>query len=240
MTLTAEITVGDVVVEDPAIAKVFEGLDIDYFCDGRRPLGDALRECGVSFDEFRRQRDRGAPHSQACPANGDWRTVPLRHLIRHIIAAHHAYLHSEMPTLERWAAQHQASHEVGLPGLLQVLQRLKQEIEVHIRKEETILFPAIADMEAAVASGRRPAALPFGTVSNFSRVLEREHRKCAAVLHEISVLAGNHPCPPDASEDLWTALQRLQTLVADAHYHIHLENNILFPRAIELEKGGRL
>lgn len=238
--LTAEPTVGNIVTETPVIVEVFERLDLDYFCRGSRLLGDALSECGVSFDDFMKERRRAVRHAPAKPANGDWKTAPLRDLIRHIISTHHAYLHREIPALQQWAVTYQANQGVGLPGLPQLLQRLKQEMEIHMRKEETILFPAIADMEAAVASGCRQPALPFGKVSNFSRVLEREHVSHAAGLHDIRVLTGNHPCPPDAGENLRGVFERLKILVADTHYHIHLENNILFARAIELEKGDGL
>jgi regulator of cell morphogenesis and NO signaling len=228
------------VVDTPAIAEVFEELDIDYFCRGNRSLPDALNERGVSLEDFKRECEGASRRSDGRAAVPDWRAVPLRRLINHIVDTHHAFLHRELPALDKYIVDHHPRDSVWPPALVQVFQCLKRDMEVHMRKEETILFPTIVDMQTAVASGRRPRALPFGSVANFSRVLEQEHRRTAGVLHEIRVLTNNYTCAPAASDNLQTVYRRLQAMAADVHQHIHLENNILFPRAIDLEKGELL
>lgn len=241
MTQSAENTIRDMVIETSAAAEVLEQLDIDYFCRGNRSLREALDEKGVSMEDFTRERERVCRQRPCGPAVPDWRTVPLRILIDFIVNTHHAFLHRELPVLDRCiAAHHAGSEHVWLPALRQMFHHLQKDMEVHMRKEESILFPTIADMETAMAAGRTPLSLPFGSVANFSRVLEQEHRQTAGVLQEIRVLTNNYTCPPRASEDLRMLFRRMQILVADVHRHIHLENNILFPRAIDLERGESL
>ena len=104
-----------------------------------------------------------------------------------------------------------------------------------MRKEESILFPAIIEIEATVSAGKMPRSMPFGSVANFSRVLEEEHRQTAGTLREIRRLINSHSCD-GRSDALITMSRRLQAMLTDVHRHIHLENNVLFPRAIELER----
>jgi regulator of cell morphogenesis and NO signaling len=219
----------DVVIADPSMADVFRNLNIDYFCRGEQLLRDALSERGVSLDRFHYESKR--THRQgASAATPDWSATPLRTLAAYIVDTHHAYLHHELPLLDRLIEQHQ-------PGRLSdAFRRLRHDLEVQMRKEETILFPAIADMEAALAAGRTPAARSFGSVANFTIIQMQQHRRTAASLHELSSLTNQYQCPGEATPALHCLYRRLQTLAADLQYHIHLENNILFPRAIQLEK----
>lgn len=235
MTQEALCTLRNMVLETPDVAGIFEELDVDYYCRGNRALRDALNENGVSLEDFKRKRDCACPdHITPAP---DWHTVSLRKLVNHIVNRHHAFLHGELPALGAWMEETHPGESAWLPTLRQVLLRLKRDFEVHMRKEETILFPAIVEMEIAVTEGRGPQALPFGSVANFSRVLEKDHRRAANLLRELRVVTNNYRCPPAAPAHLQTLFRRLQTLVADVHQHIHLENNVLFPRAIDLEKG---
>lgn len=228
------------VIENPAAADVFEKLDIDYACRGGRVLGDVLCESGISLDAFIGEVDRVACMKRN-PPGPDWRAVPLRMLIRHIVDKHHAYLRFELPALDKEITTN-PEQRPGERELLLVLRRaiqhFQRKLEVQIRKEEVILFPAISDLETTLMSGGSPAESLFGSVANLSRAMEEENNGAAGALHEIRILSNNYTCPPDVSMGLKTLLKRLQILAADAHQHLHLENNILFPRAVRLEKGG--
>jgi regulator of cell morphogenesis and NO signaling len=241
VAFTLDHSICDVVIENPAAADVFEKLDIDYACRGGRVLGDVLSESGISLDAFIGEVDRVACIRTGNPTGPDWRVLPLRMLIRHIIDKHHAYLRFELPALDKWitgiSEQHPGERELLLT-LQRAIQRFERKLEVQVRKEEVILFPAISDLETATVSGASPAELLFGSVANLSRAMEEENNGVARALHEIRILSNDYTCPPDASNSLKTLLKRLQILAADAHQHLHLENNILFPRAISLEKGG--
>ena len=241
MAFTLDHSICDVAIENPAAADVFEKLDIDYACRGGRVLGDVLSESGISLDAFIGEVDRVACMKTGNPPGPDWRVVPLRMLIRHIVDKHHAYLRFELPALDKWITMNpeQRPGERELVLVLQrAIQRFQRKLEVQMRKEEVILFPAISDLETAAVSGASPAESLFGSVANLSRAMEEENNGAAGALHEIRILSNDYTYPPDASNGLKTLLKRLQILAADAHQHLHLENNILFPRAISLEKGG--
>jgi regulator of cell morphogenesis and NO signaling len=108
-----------------------------------------------------------------------------------------------------------------------------------MRKEEAILFPAIVNLELTVAAGGPPIPSQFGSVSNVTRVLGQDHYKTACALDEIRELTNNFVCPSDVQLTMPALFRRLKTLAVDTHHHVHLENNVLFPRAVALEKGEK-
>jgi len=214
--VSPEALLRDIVATQPAAAEVFDVLDIDYFCRGGRTLGEALKERATSLQEFAAEcasRAR-ATHQDAPPCLRDLRT-----LIDYILEKHHAYVHRELPLL---AAMIEDS------PLRETFARFHRDIEVQMRKEETILFPAIVAVEIAAGEGRDPDPLPFGRVANFSRTQQQQHCRTAATLSELRSLV-----QPARESPLRS---RLLHLIADVRYHIHLEDNVLFPRAVELER----
>jgi regulator of cell morphogenesis and NO signaling len=236
------MTLGEVVIQNPAAAEIFEDLDIDYSCRGNRLLSDALKEHNVPLDAFTGELARVGHPKRKQASQSDWRSVPLRVLIKHIVETHHGYLHSELPALEQLIAGillHESSDGVPLADLHRTVQHLKRELELQMRKEEAILFPAIAELESAIVAGGQPRPSQFGSVANLSRVLGQDHHKAARELHEIRVLTNNYCCAPGVQTSIPALFRRLRYLAADMHRHVHLENNILFPRAIALERGER-
>ena len=170
----------------------------------------------------------------------DWRSASLGELVQHILGRHHGYLRSELPLLEEMMAKvveaHHVRHGASLLPLRRIFQHLKQELESHIKKEEGILFPAILKLETALAAGKGAPRPPFGSFSNPVRVMEQEHQSAGWALNEMREITGDYMYPPDACETYRALFRRLEALEADMHTHIHLENNILFPRAMELER----
>jgi iron-sulfur cluster repair di-iron protein len=144
------MTLAEVVIRNPAAAEIFEDLNIDYFCRGSRLLGDVLNESNVMLDAFTGELARvAAPNVKQRP-EPDWQILPLRNLIKHIVDKHHAYLHSELPALDRLIGRMTTESpidDVPLVKLHKTIQRLKRELELQMRKEEAILFPAISDLE---------------------------------------------------------------------------------------------
>jgi regulator of cell morphogenesis and NO signaling len=240
VNLTPEQSVRDVLLECPAAAQVFEQLNIDYCCRGNRALGDALSERGVSLQTFLGEVDQIADFGSRHAANPDWRVVPLRKLIRHIIDTHHAYLRVELPALDKWitaiSREHPGEGELMF-SLQQAIQRFQRNLEVQMSKEEAVLFPAISKLETGEMRGVAPSGPLFGSVANLARVMEKESTSALGVLSEIRILSKNFAGRPEASAALKTLFDRLRVLEADTHQHLHLENNVLFPRAIGLEKG---
>jgi regulator of cell morphogenesis and NO signaling len=234
------MTLAEVVIRNPAAAEIFEDLNIDYFCRGSRLLGDVLNESNVMLDAFTGELARvAAPNVKQRP-EPDWQILPLRNLIKHIVDKHHAYLHSELPALDRLIGRMTTESpidDVPLVKLHKTIQRLKRELELQMRKEEAILFPAISDLDASVAGGGQPNPISqFGSVANLSRVLGQNHNKTACELDEIRELTNNYRHRSGGHLAVPDVFRRLRALALDMHKHVHLENNVLFPRAVQLEK----
>lgn len=195
----------------------------------------ACREKGLSAEQILAEVEQTKPTRDA----RDWATAPLAELADHIVTIHHAYLRSAMPALDqrlvKVIAAHGPNHAKSLLPLRQAWQGLVEELTAHMMKEEMILFPLIKRIEAAQRAG---AGLPgghCGSVNNPIRVMEYEHDNAANALREMRRVTGDYALPADACNTYRALFEGLQELETDLHLHIHLENNILFPRASEVE-----
>jgi len=152
-----------------------------------------------------------------------WQTASLADLIDHILTKHHAWLKTELPRLDRLrqkvTAADRATHADSLLPLGETFQALRQELEAHMMKEELVLFPMIRAGSSSVA--------------NPIRVMEQEHDSAGLALERMRAVTGNYTLPTDACNSYRALFAGLQELEADLHRHIHLENNILFPRAAQ-------
>lgn len=235
MTITADTPLGELVTTNPATADLFDRLGIDYYCRGQQLLGDALKEHNVSVDAFARELFRADRKT-----TDNWKPTTLRALIDHIVETHHEYLRRELPALEgligRIINQPLVEKPAFLAPLRTAIHELRRDLELQMRKEETILFPAIAELERSANSGE-PRVAQFGSLANLVRVMGREHEKATGSLKAIAALTGNFTPVPGTSARISTLFEKLKALMGDVHRHVHLENNILYPRAIELEKG---
>ncbi len=232
-SLTKETPVGQWVARQPELARVFEDLQIDYCCGGELPLKDACRERGLEPNEVL-ERLVEAERTTGGDANHDWLHMPLTQLCDHIEATHHGFMRRELPRLESLLGKvinaHAERHS-ELHAVRDAFAALRAEVEPHMMKEERILFPAIRQMERAGAA----AIFPFGSVANPIRVMEDEHDNAGQALHRMRELTRGYEPPDDACNSYRALLDGLRELEADLHQHIHKENNILFPRAIEME-----
>jgi regulator of cell morphogenesis and NO signaling len=242
--LTENRQIGEIAAENSAAIALFEKHKIDYCCAGKRLLGEVLRERGIDLNAL--SAELGALESNTsggAVSEPDWNSTPLIKLIDHILERHHAYLKRELPRLEVMMAnvieRHSARHGSSLLPLRRVFQHFKQEIEAHVNKEETILFPAIEKLEAATAKGAAPPRTRFGSFSNPIRMMMIEHETASWELDEMRELTDNYTPPTDACESYRELLRRLQALETDMHLHVHLENNILFPRTTDATRSSR-
>lgn len=173
----------------------------------------------------------------AAPGQHDWNAEPLAALIKHIVAVHHEYLKVELPRiqelLEAVYAAHR-EHDATLAPLPGVFFLMKDELELHMHKEERMLFPAIAESERAATDGYSPA-FPFGTLAHPIRVMLAEHDSAGAALEQIRRITRDYELPAHACETYRALFQALEALERDLQTHIHLENDILFPRALALQ-----
>ena len=238
MSVTTEKTVRELVLEKPGAARVFERLGIDYCCGGKQTLEDACRSASIPVDKVLDALEVAPRSAQAIPKDSDWQTVPLADLISHIKNAHHKYTHEEIarlgPLFEKVCSVH-GGHHPELFELRETFQGLAQDLTTHMKKEEMALFPYMERMEESVIQKEPILPAPFGTVRNPVSMMEDEHESAGNALRALRASSNSYTAPPDACVSYQTLYKTLAEFEADLHQHIHLENNILFPRAIALE-----
>lgn len=237
MRASLEQTVREIAIKQPASVRVFESLGIDYCCGGQRSLREACERASISPDEVL-NRISAAESEPSTPA-GDWAHASVAELTRHIVDDHHGYIRRESPRLismcARVVERHSAAHP-EVKSVQELFQALADELSLHMMKEENVLFPYLAQMEAALREGRPVPPAMFGSVEMpISRMLA-DHDDAGALTARIRALSGGFAAPADACPTYRALYQGLEDFERDLHQHIHLENNILFPRAVEMER----
>ncbi len=234
--LDATKTVREFAVEVPEATRLFEKLGIDYCCGGGKSLREACQQANLSIDEvLNHLASTGANETQV---PGDWKQADLFELIEHIITKHHGYVKQELPRLDALMHKVATKHGPNHPELLKMQQLLAQvsaELTSHLQKEEQVLFPYIVEIEEASRRSLRLRPPMFGTVRNPIHMMELEHDSAGDALKEMRRISNGFAAPENGCFSFKTLYQGLQEFEADLHQHIHLENNILFPRAVELE-----
>jgi regulator of cell morphogenesis and NO signaling len=238
MTVAIEKSVRELALENPAATRVFEKLGIDYCCGGNKSLGEACRTANLDIDLVLQSLEKAAAALPEKQNDRDWRLEPLAALITHIQNTHHKFTREEIirlgPLFEKVCAAHGKNH----PELFEIddiFRGLAQELSAHLMKEEMILFPYIVNMEKAAAGKEPIARAPFGSVQNPVSMMEHEHDSAGDALRAIRQASQEFSPPADACLSYQTLYRALAGFEADLHQHIHLENNILFPRAIAIE-----
>jgi len=240
MSVTTEKTVRELALENPAATRVFEKLGIDYCCGGNKSLEEACRAAKLPMDQVLDTLEMAEQATRAAQKNHDWQREPLADLIAHINSTHHKYVREEIvrlgPLFDKVCSVHGKNH----PELLHVrasFTGLSQELTTHMMKEEMVLFPYIVRMEEAVMQHEPVLPPPFGSVQNPVSMMEHEHESAGNALRAMRQASKDYTAPADACVSYQTLYRALAEFEADLHQHIHLENNILFPRAIAMEKA---
>jgi regulator of cell morphogenesis and NO signaling len=238
MTWSTSTPLAELAAASTAAVRILEQHGLDYCCGGARPLEDAAREKGLDPAALLAEIERA---QTSAPAGRDWRTAPLDELADYIVKTHHEYLKLNLPALSARLAKvlevHGAKDPARLEAMSEVFGAMRAELEEHMHKEEVILFPFIERYGRAASQGLPLPPAPFGTIANPIRVMEREHDSAGGALARLRELTGGYTLPEwacDTARALWRGLEELEH---DLHVHIHLENNLLFPRAIALERG---
>lgn len=232
MPITASKTVRELAVEVPNATRVFEKLGIDYCCGGHKSLEEACATANTPVDRVLLALEQGVDAVAAQPER-DWNIASLDELVDHIVEKHHAYLKNEVPRVQALISKVVGVHGKNHPELQRVqaaFTELGNELAVHLMKEEQILFPYVKHM----ASGDKCPSC-FGTVQNPIRMMMMEHDNAGVKLREIRQATSDYGLPQDACFSYGTLFNALLEFEADLHQHIHLENNILFPRALAME-----
>lgn len=238
MGTMTERTVKEIVTEDHRTAAVFERHAIDFCCNGGRRLGDACKEKGVDPQVLLQDLEQVA----ASPLTDAFRPAEwdLDALADFIVNTHHRYVRRTLPVLlphvEKVLSVHGKNHP-ELAGIAETVDAIAAELAGHMQKEELILFPAIKALAGSQRDRTASPRLPFGSIRNPIEQMEAEHRSVGDSLASIRTATQNYTPPPDACTTFMVTYKELADFERDLHQHIHLENNILFPRAIVLEES---
>ncbi|HKS27662.1 MAG TPA: iron-sulfur cluster repair di-iron protein [Pyrinomonadaceae bacterium] len=243
MTLQTTKTVRELALEIPGATRVFERLGIDYCCGGAKSLADACATRSLSAEEVIEQlKEEGETSFGAVTEAKDFTRLTMTELISYIVNKHHAFTRQELQRLDALVNKVCSVHGESHGELLKVqalFRELAADLQPHMLKEEMVLFPYVMRLEEAVLNNQpAPAPPPFMTVRNPVRMMSLEHDTAGDLLRGMREASSDYMVPADACFSYRTLYRALEEFEQDLHQHIHLENNILFPRAIELEDAS--
>ncbi len=240
MNASPGTTLGDIVSGDHRAAAVFQKHGIDFCCGGTRTIEEACRAKQIDthavLDDIAREC---AVTAAAAPQYATWAPSAL---VAYIVSKHHAYVRQALPAITAYTHKLAAVHGINHPELLQVdrlFAGVADEMASHMMKEERILFPFIVELELAAERGGPAPATPFGTVANPIHMMEDEHESAGTAMAYIRELTADYALPDDGCARIAWDSAKLEAFEQDLHAHVHLENNILFPKALSLEAGLR-
>lgn len=232
--VSADTIIGELATRHPRTIAVFERLGLDYCCGGKRPIGQVVAQAGLDWTGVAAQLDEVLRSADASRDTASWAEAPLSDLIAHILDRYHAKLREDLPLLASLGAKVVDAHSARHPETREVLSifaSLRAELDAHMMKEEHILFPFIEQLEAGTGS-MHPM---LGHIASPIGVMEREHDSAGTALARLRVITAAYTVPEDACPTYRGYYDGLERVERDLHEHIHLENNVLFPRAIEME-----
>lgn len=227
----------DVALSHPAALRILEKYRLDYCCGGERSLAQACQEAGLDARAIYAE----LTNAQTLPPEAaPWDWVSPSALIRFIVDTHHVYTRAELLRLETLLDKVTHVHGANHPELHELQARfrsLRDELLPHLSKEENLLFPYIEALEKHLHDGAPLPVACFGAVEHPIAQMRREHETAGELLKQMRELARNFVPPPDVCPSFHAAYGGLQDLETDLMRHIHLENNVLFPRARELAEA---
>lgn len=220
-------TIGEIAANDLKKVKVFMKYGIDFCCGGNKTLKEACEEKGIDYQSVEKELNQTTESSEL-----DFNSMPLHELTQYIIQKHHQYIKNNQEILLGLAEKVKERHGALHPELIQIHQlfnALINELNTHLMKEENILFPAIEKMSIN-------KTLSFASLQSPISVMFHEHDIAGDLIKQIRKLSNDYSAPQDACNSYAALYRLLKEFDDDLMIHIHLENNILFPKAIQLEK----
>lgn len=232
-----EETLGEIAVKDLKKAQIFKKYGLDFCCGGKKTVKEACAEKGLDVTKVEQELQQAdkVVSSKPLPYN-DW---SLDFLADYIVNTHHSYVSKILPDIRTYSKKVQGVHGNRHPELTRVnelVEAINDELTAHMMKEEKILFPYIKELVYNKSHSGSSAPSQFGSVQNPIRMMETEHETVGNNMAEIRELTENYTLPQDACASYSLLYRMLEEFEDDLHLHIHLENNILFPKALELEK----
>jgi regulator of cell morphogenesis and NO signaling len=230
-------TVREIAIEMPFATRVFEEFKIDYCCGGRKMFLEACRSARANPEIVLNEIKNVIEKRQG--QEFEWlKESGLTELIEHIVKKHHVFTREEIenltPLMEKVTKRHGENH-FELFVLKRIFNELCRDLSVHLLKEEQVLFPYIKRLEKSISEPNSLIAPCFGTVQNPVQMMMLEHDTAGDLLHKMREITNDYLIPAGACLSFTALYIGLEAFEKDLHQHIHLENNLLFPHAVELE-----
>ena len=231
--------IGELVAQDYRAASVFKKYGIDFCCQGNRTINDASIAKEIDVEIILNDLNNIGNTNASSSAGIDFKSWPLDLLADYIEKTHHRYVVDKTPELTAYLAKISEVHGGNHPELYQIkdlFQKVVENLAQHMKKEELLLFPFIRKMETAKRSGTTLEKPSYGSIKNTIDEMEDEHLAEGDRFRNIEMLSNNYTPPEDACNTYRVTFATLKEFEEDLHLHIHLENNILFPKSIQLEE----
>lgn len=235
-------TIGELVAEDYRMAEVFKRNGIDFCCGGKKTLSDVCLQKGIEpalLVKALTEIHETPTVADSLPADS-W---PLPFLCDYIVQVHHTYTKEKLPMMLEYARKVAKVHGHAWPENIAIADHctmLLHEMTEHMAKEEGVLFPYIKHLAEVTAQGGKAVSPPFGSVANPIAMMESEHESAGDAMKQIRALSHNYTPPEGACNTYRVLYKLLEEFEGDLHRHVHLENNILFPKAIALEQSSAI
>lgn len=228
---TVQDKTGEIVIQFPQSSSIFKKYKIDFCCGGNRPLLEALQEKGLTaedvLDEINALYAKTA--SEINRAEKDWMAASYKEIIDMIMNRYHTYLYEHLPEISQYVTKIMRVHGAAHPELVslhEMFHQLKTGLEQHTIKEEQQIFPLILQYE------QEPSAELYARLTAELEELEQEHDGAGNMLRKMREITNDYVCPPGACKTYQLTFKKLAELEEDTHMHVHMENNILFPRVL--------
>ena len=235
MLVQKENKIGEIVAQNFHTANIFENFGLDFCCGGKKTISNACSEKGINPDNVITELSKIGEQNGAATHFDRWEAD---FLVDYIVNNHHSYVITATHTIEHHLDKVVEAHGEKSPEIVAInslFSELKEELLSHMQKEERMLFPYIKKMIVAQKNSLELTYPPFGTVENPVKVMESEHDKAGNIMKLINKMSGSYTPPETACATFRVLYKELKEFEDDLHVHIHLENNILFPKALQLE-----
>lgn len=233
-----QVIIRDILTKDIKTAHVFEKYGIDFCCKGNRPLKEACDEKNINVDTILSELENISDSEEA--GEKRYETWDLKFLMEYIVNNHHSYVRKAIPQLLPHLEKVVFKHGKLYPHLKEVkslFEQVAEEMFTHMQKEEKLLFHIIKYLADCKKFDEKPRTNGFTTVRKPIEAMESEHSNAGGAMERIRELTNGFNPPEDACNTFKLTYRELEDFEKDLHIHVHLENNILFPKAIELEDG---
>lgn len=231
-------TIKDIVTHDFRTAAVFEKFSLDFCCGGGKTIEQACRDKAVDASLVLAELE--ATESNFAGKERRFSDMELDDLAEYIVNTHHKFVRMAIPSLLAHTRKVASVHGERHPEVIEIADRfaaVADELQNHMMKEESILFPYITALAQASRANAKVQRPPFHSAQNPIRMMEAEHKFAGDEMYEIRSLSSGYVPPADACTTFKVSYQELQQFELDLHNHVHLENNILFPKAVALEQS---